>query len=113
MASNHTITLPPELVNQWCYEDGDEVATSPRWYRIVCTKAAQWGADQELEACVEWFKNQGYHPEVYRDLLVARRPNPPGLRAQALAALNKIEDKMLGPTVEEKLIRRALNQLPE
>jgi hypothetical protein len=41
----------------------------------------------------------------------ARRPKPPSLKEQALAALNEIEDKMLGPTVQEKLIRRALEQL--
>jgi hypothetical protein len=34
------------------------------------------------------------------------------LKEQALAALNIIEDKMLGPTTEEKLIRRALESLP-
>jgi hypothetical protein len=35
------------------------------------------------------------------------------LKELALAALNVIEDKMLGPTTEEKLIRRALEQLDD
>jgi hypothetical protein len=26
----------------------------------VFTTAAQWGADQELEACCEWFTSKGY-----------------------------------------------------
>jgi hypothetical protein len=34
------------------------------------------------------------------------------LKEQALAALNVIEDKMLGPTTEEILIRSALEALP-
>ena len=50
---NSEITPPPELVEQWIYEDGDEVMTSSRWYHIVCTKAARWGADQEHEQQVE------------------------------------------------------------
>jgi len=40
-------------------------------------------------------------------------PKPPSEAEQALAALNEIEDKMLGPTVQEKLIRRALERLKE
>jgi hypothetical protein len=46
-------------------------------------------------------------------LLTARRPNPPSLKEQALDALNEIEDKMQGPTIQEKLIRRALEALPD
>ena len=81
------------------------------------TQAARWGANIELEACVEWL---GDAPVVYNDngdlhpgsyLRDARRPKPLSLKEQALAALNVIEDKMLGPTTEEKLIRKALEQL--
>ena len=47
--TDHPITPPPELVAQWCHEDGDEIKTSPRWYRNVCAKAAQWGYQQAIE----------------------------------------------------------------
>ena len=105
------IIPPPELVNQWCHEDGNEIKTSPRWYEIVCTKAARWGADQELEACVNYVDNT-ISGNKARALRAHRRPKPPSLKEQALAALNVIEDKMLGPTTEEKLIRKALETLP-
>lgn len=45
--------------------------------------------------------------------IAAMRPNPLSLKEQALAALNVIEDKMLGPTTEENLIRRALESLDD
>jgi hypothetical protein len=81
-------------------------------WRAIAIQAAQWGADQELEACCKWLFENDYDvaPVCLR---AARRPKPPGLKEQALAALNVIEDKMLGPTTEEKLIRRALNELPD
>jgi hypothetical protein len=72
-------------------------------------RAARWGADQELEACCEW--TQGY-AECGDSLRLARRPKPPSLKEQALAALNVIEDKKLGPTPEEIRLRKALEALP-
>jgi hypothetical protein len=74
--------------------------------------AAQWGADQELEACCEWLDRNTGRWDLLAELRAARRPKPPGLKDRALAALNVIEDKMLGPTTEEKLIRLALEALP-
>jgi hypothetical protein len=35
------------------------------------------------------------------------------LKEQALAALNEIEDRHAGPTIQEELIRRALEQLDD
>ena len=104
--TNHPITPPPDLREQWLQSPHDALV-----------QAARWGADQELEACCEWL---GDAPVVYNDngdlhpgsyLRDARRPKPLSLKEQALAALNVIEDKMLGPTTEEKLIRKALEQL--
>ena len=107
---------PPKLVEQWTAQGVNrEAGTSfMTWF---ATQAARWGANIELEACVEWL---GDAPVVYNDngdlhpgsyLRDARRPKPLSLKEQALAALNVIEDKMLGPTTEEKLIRKALEQL--
>jgi hypothetical protein len=113
----HPITPPPfELVSQWhkeaCkdpYNGGAFIESKVLKY--ITTAAAQWGADQELEACCEWLALET--PEPYINALrAARRPNPPSLKEQALAALSVIEDKYLGPTIEEELIRRALEALP-
>jgi hypothetical protein len=44
--TDHPITPPPELVREWASES---LAT-----QNLCDRAAQWGADQELEACCKW-----------------------------------------------------------
>jgi hypothetical protein len=116
--TEHPITPPPELVEQW--SNAAHKLDGPFSYtRSIANQAARWGANIELEACVEWL---GDAPVVYNDngdlhpgsyLRDARRPKPLSLKEQALAALNVIEDKMLGPTTEEKLIRKALEQLDD
>jgi len=56
MTEQHRITPPPELVQQWEEEwhhshfKHGNVDLSP----YLAERAAQWGADQELEACCEW-----------------------------------------------------------
>ena len=65
----HLITPPPELVAAWCREADDNEPMFPQ----VAAKAAQWGADQELEACCEWMADET--PTNYINALrSARRP---------------------------------------
>ena len=112
------ITPPPELVQEW-WEEADQYQDDPKTYfDHVATQAAQWGADQELEAILEMGGQQELPEEdryfdgfTVASIRATRRPKLPSLKKQALAALNVIEDKMLGPTTEEKLIRRALETL--
>jgi hypothetical protein len=102
--SDYPIIPPPEQLQQWVkrYEDG--ASLQPLFYDIF-----QAGANQELEACCEWLSVPC--PSYGRELRNARRPKPPSLKEQALAALNEIEDRHAGPTIQEELIRRALEQL--
>jgi hypothetical protein len=104
--SDYPIIPPPEQVQQWVkrYEDG--ASLQPLFYDIF-----QAGANQELEACCEWLSVPC--PSYGRELRNARRPKPPSLKEQALAALNEIEDRHAGPTIQEELIRRALEQLDD
>jgi hypothetical protein len=81
------------------------------------TLAAQWGADQELEACCEWLEQQTLcgHQDLLPSFRAARRSKPPSLKEQALDALAHIAT---GPNPTAFLdcqdtIRRALEQLPE
>lgn len=109
----HSITPNPEQIYLW-QNDWKLSSYEPGITEIiyVATQAARWGADQELEACCEFLDdNELCDPNFHKDLRAARRPKPPSLKEQALDALNLIEDKMLGPTIQEKLIRRALEQL--
>ena len=112
MTQQHPIAPPPELVQQWF--DQAELATN----RIHClaTRAAQWGANQELEACCEWLKAKHWiEPEFSDELRAARRPKPPSLKEQALDALTllcKGPDATAFVTCRDT-IRRALEQLPD
>lgn len=113
--NNHPITPPPELVKQWCYEDGDEVSTSPRWFHTVCTKAARWGADQELEACCADVQI-GLGPNEADWLRSVRRPKPLSLKKVAYDALDTYIYGNPDPKDKERTynaIRRALESLPD
>lgn len=68
------LTPPPELVREWSQSQGD---TDPEalWFRIA-REAAQWGANQELEACREWLWLNTVLPHTVEALYAARRPNP-------------------------------------
>ena len=77
-------------------------------------EAARWAADQELEACVKWIEDCGYHPSVPEDLRISRRPKPPSLKEQALARLTSLEElaESMGHSPDDT-IRRALEQLDD
>ena len=82
-------------------------------------RAAQWGADQELEACLLWLRK--YRTKLLAtDLLYVRRPDPkpPSLKAQALARTDAIlndPNRALLIEVREtlELNRRALEALDD
>ena len=82
------LTPPPELVQQWWAEETYDpfgVAVSN-----LATCAAQWGADQELEACIDVILAQPglEHPELLVELLRdTRRPKPPSLAEEAMRVL--------------------------
>ena len=81
-------------------------------WRDIAIQAAQWGADQELEACCEWLECNYNYPQVNHPLRVARRPQTPSLKEQAFDALHGIHDQ--GPTPEQvAIIRRALEALDD
>ena len=126
MANEHPITPPPELVQQWlgkffgCTVSGD-LADSELF---LASRASQWGADQELEACCEvineWFAEPKYR---LAELRAARRPKPPSLKEQALEDLEQIDgyavDQLSAYEIHGDLkrrvsnIRRALEALPD
>jgi hypothetical protein len=67
---------PPELVQQWTREY-DRMDPRPNIEPFIATRAAQWGADQELEACIAWFDRHIPGYELVADRLrAARRPAP-------------------------------------
>ena len=83
---------------------------------VVLYEAFQAGADQELEACCEWFLLEGWHPDHPNKLRAARRPKPPNLKEQALQALAHLENGAhcsMDTTESAHYIRRALESLPD
>ncbi len=104
------ITPPPELVRHWSRFQGD---TDPEalWFRIA-NEAAQWGSDQELEACCEWLDYN--HPSVsVGHLRAARRPKPPSLKEQAIRELGGAYDRDKIDDTTYDTIRRALEALDD
>ena len=115
MKQLYEITPPPELVGQWCAWC-NEIETAEQFGRRIATQAAQWGADQELEACLKWMGSFcatwtcGRRPEDV--LRAARRPKPPSLKERALQAWAAVEAGT-DDQVAMAVIRRALEQLDD
>ena len=99
--TDHPITPPPELVERWKDNWWAAKIKHINLEDYILAQAAQWGADQELEACCaathtvygkrlsDWFRN-------------LRRPKPPSLKKQALAAL----DRVPGPGADSAYLRQ-------
>ena len=125
----HPITSPLELsdeqVGEWLIDDGYPwdpseqavITITTNRLKNVARQAFQAGADQELEACCEWFQ-EFYKTEcwVMHDLKhfrAARRPKPPSLKEQAL---NEVVAAVAGGNITSErgaTIRLALEQLPD
>jgi hypothetical protein len=127
--TDHPITPPPELVQQW-YQEANLSGAPYEYEQHIATRGAQWGyeqcgevneaklqkaRDQELEACCDWLRYEDvFGEELALKLRTARRPKP-SLKELALMAL---EDGDTGPgasltLTEVSIIRRALEALPE
>ncbi len=107
--TDHTIP-PRELVEQWasekCYDERDWL------YELhIANRAVQWGADQELEACIEHLKRSWSPSVTIENLRAARRPKPPSLKQVALLAIDvAVADDRLSADVAN-VVRQALEQL--
>lgn len=112
MKTKHSFIPPQQLVDKWVamFEHCDDIN--------VLTEVAQWGADQELDACCEWLSRSGHQfAETYVAYLrAARRPKPVNLKKAAYDALDTYIYGNPDPKDKERTynaIRRALESLPE
>jgi len=110
MTQEHPITPPPEPVQQWV-----DTYFGGRIYHVdLAAQVAQWGADQELEACCEWvdWKWSGIKS---RELRATRRPKSPSLKEQAMRVLLEsgytLDGRMELESEDIDIIHRALEQL--
>ena len=109
----HPITPPPELVQQWIaqvWHEGTPVRVAASDLHVA-TEAAQWGADQELDACCEWI-------QTYRNSLLAddlrgvRRPKPPNKKQRGLTALEATNLREDDPLLYQEILN-AIEGLPD
>jgi hypothetical protein len=114
MTQEHPITPPPELVQQWVDTYFGGRISQSNFHVDLATRAAQWGADQELEACCEWLQDPDLNVDTYK-LCAARRPKPHSLKEQALEIVRGTPVNSAGLYSYEhvEIIRRALEQLDD
>ncbi len=115
--TDHPITPPPELVQQWMNEICDDPNGNPQFVssddRALAARAAAWGADTELEACWQWADEAAW-PGAGDELRAARRPQ--SLKKQALKEMDKLDEQWeILPIELDSLdtIRKALEALPD
>jgi len=107
MSTQHPITPPPELVQQWEEQFLERPTINGCFIQsYIAAKAAQWGADQELEACCKWLDERAVLNGATA-LRTARRPKPPSLKEQAIDALERVD----GYPYDIQSIFRALEAL--
>lgn len=121
MTENHPITPSPELVQQWDEEcdsgHNPEIDNTFDALQHFASKAARWGADQELLACGNYLKHcAAWEQEDVTEFYNYRRPRPLSLRELALASVKRFEEsgEFFSDQMRElEFIRKALEQLDD
>ena len=108
MTNQHSLTPPLELVQQWWLEANYNEPI----FQQVAAVAAQWGADQELEACVEWVQSCAKCGYLLRATRRSKPLNLKGLKEQALRDLNHAYKKDQIDDITFENIQEALEALP-
>ena len=111
--NNHLIIPPPELVQRWMQEffgpQAMQGAAPGELVLHIAAVAANWGANQELDACcADIHTVHGKHRADW--LREMRRPKPPSRKEQALAKLAAMERLW---EANSELVRCLLEALPE
>jgi len=116
MTQEHPVTPPPELVQQWMSEFYGTVVAPGEATTDIATRAAQWGADQQLAEDAKWLDHNALNEPHLRitpmgeSLKEAMRPKLPSLKEQALKRLAEAELTLI--VDPDGTIRRALEALP-
>ena len=116
MTNQHPITPPPELRQLWAQQAQRMNPRDPiAWQEHIANQAAQWGANQELEACCTAIDEVPGGWADSRHLRHVRRPKPPSLKEQAQAELDRLVALIPteGALAMAEPIRRALEALDD
>ena len=111
MTQEHPIALPSEgLVFQWSDEWYKAKVKHMTREKYMCMQAAQWGADQELEACCNWVSEAT--PWAAYKLRDARRSKPPRLKDQVREIIECLVEGDCVTDEDALTLRRTLDFLP-
>lgn len=118
MTNNYPIVPSSELVREWLKEYYNELpdwAIKPSESALhIASKAACWGADQELEECINWMLEMDLACSGDIEVLrFTRRPKTTSLAEEALAVVENsaICDHL--SSAHETILRHALERLQE
>lgn len=114
------ITPSLKLMQQWAHDADPSVdayydlTADLEYEQFIATRAAQWGSDQELEACCEWLIawDTCEGEKIASLLREGRRTKPPSLKEQALDVLKDLSNGI--ETADSwHVIQSALEQLDD
>jgi hypothetical protein len=116
MTNQHPITPSPELVMQ-LKKEAPPFEGVPEREQYLINAAYQAGADEELQACINFvYDNMLCESNFYKNLRDARRPKPPSLKEQALRVLvengTNLDGRMELDSADIEIISRAIEALP-
>ena len=108
MTDQHPVNILADTITKWRTFYRKTYKGNLSEIDYIAVNSAQWGADQELEACCEWlsWRISRHMSEQLRD---TRRAKPPSLKEQALKIIDDCSGRLCG--AHENIIRRALEQL--
>ena len=100
--TENNITPPPELVQQWVDTYCGGKISQSNFHVDLAARAAQWGADQELDACCAWLLEEPLcASNTHRKLRAARRPKPPSLKVRLSKAIVEGDERQALKLLEE------------
>ena len=108
MTQEHPITPPPKLVIEWWNQC---TVTSDNLIGQFATKAARWGADQQLQMDANWVTLQMSNKMSAERLIAEMRPKLLSLKEQAIEILDDIDTQL--DAVHYNILRRALETLSD
>jgi hypothetical protein len=110
MTQHNSIEVSDELVHRWWPES--LYVVQPGNLNYFANKVAQWTADQELDACCEWLRENADESDkdlwdaLEVELREARRPKAPTLNEIALQFMGTIEkDGRYLPEITSTIVR--------
>ena len=119
MSQQHPVTPPLALIDQWWNEVKQNAKYNEPIGPLVATKAARWGADQQLAEDAKWLDQYSLDAPhlkitpVGKSLIEAMRPKPPSLKKSALHELADVYDRDKIDDSTYDTIRRALEALDD